>query len=262
MIDLHAHMLPDIDDGPRQMDQSVEMAAVYVAAGFSKVAVTPHWVEGSIWQPTPQKVREGLARLDAALKRRGIGLALGQGAEVAMTLGMAALLRQGRVLTLNGGGYVLVEPPFRRLPLGWEQILFEVSAAGYQALLAHPERCAHLAAQPRILDRMKQMGVGIQINWKSLMGRYGNAVQETAWSFLETGRAHCLATDGHGPDDIDGRRLAPMRQALTRRLGAARARLLVERNPERIWNSEKLEDLTPCRTVDKRKKRRRWFIWG
>ena len=207
MIDLHSHILPSLDDGPETLDEALGMAEVYAAAGFSRVAATPHWVVGSAWQPSAEKVLKWVAGFQEALEKRGISLAVVPGMEVAMTMEISKRIQAGQVLTLNGGKYVLVEPPFQRMPVGWGRIFFEISAAGYRVLLAHPERCAHLAREPEVLQEMVDMGVGIQVNWKSLLGIHGQTIMETAWSFLERGLVHVLATDGHRPRDISGEKL-------------------------------------------------------
>ncbi|MCJ7684524.1 MAG: hypothetical protein MUO68_09545 [Desulfobacteraceae bacterium] len=261
LIDLHAHILPGLDDGPEKIEEALEMAVVYEAAGFSRVAATPHWVAGSVWQPSPEKVLKGIAGFRRALAQRKIALEVAQGMEVAMTAGISKLIQTGQVLTLNGGVYVLVEPPFQQLPVGWGQILFEISAVGHRVLLAHPERCSHLAREREVLEKMVDMGVGIQVNWKSLLGRYGQTIRETAWSFLERGLVHCLATDGHGPGDITAENLGRMKRALKERLGDERARLLVEENPSRVWGGEPLERLSPVKALSRKKTRRRWFKW-
>ena len=261
LIDLHVHMLPALDDGPGKLEEALEMAAVYVAAGFSKVVVTPHWVVGSAWQPSAEKVLKWVSGFRGTLAKRGISLEVAPGMEVAMTMGISALIQAGQVLTLNGGSYVLVEPPFQQMPVGWEQILFEILAVGHRVLIAHPERCGHLAREPEVIREMVDMGVGIQINWKSLLGQYGKTVRHTAWSFLEGGLAHCLATDGHRPGDITGEKLKRMKRTLSERLGETRTRLLVEENPSRVWVGEPLENLTPLKTPGKKKTRRRWLRW-
>ncbi|MCG6879974.1 MAG: hypothetical protein LJE96_12620 [Deltaproteobacteria bacterium] len=261
MIDLHNHMLPDLDDGPETLDEALEMAEVYAAAGFSRVAATPHWVVGSAWQPSAQKVLQWVAGFQEALEKRGISLEVVPGMEVAMTMEISKRIQAGQVLSLNGGKYVLVEPPFQRMPVGWGQILFEISAAGYRVLLAHPERCAHLAREPEVIQEMVEMGVGIQVNWKSLLGSYGQTIRETAWSFLEGGLAHVLATDGHRPRDISGEKLYGMKRILKERLGDARTRLLVEENPGRVWVGEPLANLSSIKASGWKKTRRRWFKW-
>lgn len=261
MIDLHNHMLPGLDDGPETLEEALEMAAVYAAAGFSRVAATPHWVVGSAWQPPAEKVLQWVAGLQEALEKHRLSLEVVPGMEVAMTMEISKRIQTGQVLTLNGGKYVLVEPPFQRMPMGWERILFEISAVGYRVLLAHPERCGHLARDPEIIQKMVGTGVGIQVNWKSLLGSYGQTIRETAWSFLEGGLAHVLATDGHRPEDISGETLHGMKRILIERLGEARTRLLVEENPGRVWVGEPLVNLTPIRASGGKKTRRRWFKW-
>ena len=236
------------------------MAAGHEAAGFLRVVATPHWVAESFWQPAPEKVLKCLAGFRRSLAQRGIGLEVAPGMEIAMTSGISALIRTGQVLTLNGGVYVLVEPPFQQLPVGWEQILFELSAQGHRVLVAHPERCSHLAREREVLKKMVNMGVGIQVNWKSLLGRYGETIRKTAWSFLEGGLAHCLATDGHGPGDVTAENLGRMNRALSERLGQARTRILVAENPARVWAGEPLKGVPPVKNTGK-KAWRRWFKW-
>ncbi|EFK09203.1 PHP domain protein [delta proteobacterium NaphS2] len=261
MIDLHNHILPSLDDGPETLDEALKMAEVYVAAGFSRVAATPHWVVGSAWQPSAQKVLKWVAGFREALEKRGISLEVVPGMEVTLTMEIAERLQAGQVLTLNGGKYVLVEPPFQRMPMGWEQIFFEISAAGYRVLLAHPERCAHLAREPEVIQEMVNMGVGIQVNWKSLLGSYGQTIREMAWSFLERGLVHVLATDGHRTGDISGEKLHGMKRILKERLGETRTRLLVAENPGRVWVGEPLVNLSPIKASGRKKTRRRWFKW-
>ena len=261
MIDLHAHILPGLDDGPEKLEEALEMAAVYEAAGFSRVMATPHWVSGSVWQQTPEKVLKWVEVFRRALTQREIGIEVAPGMEIAMTSGISGLIQTGQVLTLNGGVYVLVEPPFQQLPVGWGQIFFEISAMGHRVLLAHPERCSHLARETEVLKEMIDMGVGIQVNWKSLLGRYGQTIEEMAWSFLEGGLVHCLATDGHGPGDITAENLGRMKRILSERLGDERVRLLVEENPSRVWGGEPLERLSPVRALGRKKIWRRWFKW-
>ena len=260
MIDLHTHILPGLDDGPENLEEALEMAEGHEAAGFSRVAATPHWVTGSVWQPSPEKVLKCLAGFRRALAKREIGLEVVQGMEIAMTIGISELIRTRQVLTLNGGVYVLVEPPFQQLPVGWGQILFEISAMGHRVLLAHPERCSHLTRETEVLKEMIDMGVGIQVNWKSLLGRYGQTIKKTAWSFLEGGLVHCLATDGHRPGEITAENLDRMKRTLSERLGHERARLLVEENPARVWAGEPLKGVPPVKNTRK-KTWRRWFKW-
>lgn len=261
MIDLHSHILPAIDDGPERLEDAIAMASSYETAGFKQVAATPHWVSGSAWQPSSRKVLKWLVGFQKTLERHSVSLEVVQGMEVAMTTGIAERIQTGDVLTLNRGNYVLLEPPFQQLPSGWEQIIFDILASGYRVLLAHPERCNHLAREPEIIRRMVDMHVGIQLNWKSLQGRYGKGVFETAWRFLEGGLVHCLATDGHGPGEIDAEKLNAAKRNLSERLGDARSQILIEENPSRVWAGEPLCKIPPLTARQEKKRRKRWFKW-
>lgn len=261
MIDLHVHILPGLDDGPQDLEEALAMAEAYGEAGFLRLAATPHWVAGSVWAPEPEEVLKRLGAFKGALAARGVGLEVAPGMEIALTSEIPSLLREGRLLTLNSGPYVLIEPPFQRLPVGWDRILFELMSQGYRVLMGHPERCDHLAAEPELFEELVRMGVGIQVNWKSLLGRYGESVKETAWALLKGGLAHCLATDGHRQGDVTGQQLQRARRELKERLGDVRARLLVEENPARIWSGEAMEKVPPVKEAGTKGLRRRWLRW-
>ncbi len=140
MIDLHCHILPGIDDGPKSLDESLEMARIFEQAGYSHVVATPYAVPGTTWMPKPEEIRNRLTVLNEAIAKEGIKLKVLPGMEIALDPHISDLLDQGQVLTIAGTSYVLIEPPFQRLPLGWEQAFFDVLSKGLKVLLAHPER--------------------------------------------------------------------------------------------------------------------------
>ena len=137
MIDLHSHILPGLDDGAKNMNQSLEMARIFAQAGYTQVVATPHWIPGTSWVPTPRYIRTLVDELNSEIKKKGINLTVYPGMEIALDPKIPDLLDDGAILTLNRGSYVLIEPPFQRLPQGWEQILFNVSSRNKTVLLAH-----------------------------------------------------------------------------------------------------------------------------
>jgi protein-tyrosine phosphatase len=74
MIDLHCHILPGIDDGPKTLTESLEMARIFEQAGYSHVVATPHAVPGTTWMPKPDEIREQLSRLNNAIAKNGLNL--------------------------------------------------------------------------------------------------------------------------------------------------------------------------------------------
>ncbi len=163
-IDLHCHILPGIDDGPKTLKESLEMARIFEEAGYSHVVATPHAVPGTTWMPKPGEIRDLLAELKHAIAKEGTRLNVLPGREIALDPQISALIANSRVQTLAGTSYVLIELPFQRLLLGWEHVIFDVLSKGFAVLLAHPERCAQLTAKPHLCDQLIESGVYFQVN--------------------------------------------------------------------------------------------------
>jgi len=220
VIDLHAHILPGLDDGPATLEESLAMARAYVDAGFGTVVATPHVIPG-LYEPAREEILDGVQRLQAALEEAGIPLAVLPGAEYHLTPDLPRLLDAGALVTLNATGrYLLVELPFHGLPAHAHRTLFELLVAGVTPVIAHPERNDILAGEPCALAEMVERGVRAQVTAASLLGLFGSQVRRAAQRFVREGLAQLVATDAHGPDARleAGPRAAQLLGDLARRL--------------------------------------------
>ena len=174
--------------------------------------------------------REGSIEM-IELQERGDGT-------VSITLSpeIPAMLNKGEMIPLAGGSYVLIELPFQRLPLHWEQILFEVAGRGFKILIAHPERCAQLAQQPMLVERLLETGVYLQVNWTSLLGYHGKLVQKTAHHLARSGAIHCMATDSHNTRERSALIVRRGAEELAALVGRKNLALLTVENPARVLN--------------------------
>jgi protein-tyrosine phosphatase len=195
MIDLHCHILPGLDDGPGDLEASVEMARVAVENGIETTVATPHV---SLDYPTaPDDMSRAVGTLNLALVRRGIPLAVLPGAELAPSRLVDtddATLAQ---LALAGGRTVLVESPY--VPgMPWlEDLLFDLQARGFKPVLAHPERSPLFQQDPARLARVVQRGVCCSITAASLAGRFGSRVKHFSLRLVSEGLVHDIASDAH-----------------------------------------------------------------
>ena len=257
MIDLHCHILPGIDDGPKTLNESLEIARIFEQAGYSHVVATPHAVPGTTWMPGLDKIRDGLGQLNQAIKKNSINLKVLPGMEIALDPNIADLLDQGKVQTLAGTSYVLIEPPFQQLPLGWEHAIFDVLSRGFAVLLAHPERCTQLAAKPQLCDKLIESGVYLQVNWDSFLGHHGRTTQKMAIYLASKGYIHCLATDSH---DATNRNAAQVRLAAARieqLIGRRNLDIISRENPARVLRNDPLISMEKSeRAADVNKVRR------
>lgn len=197
MIDLHAHILPAVDDGPESMDAAVAMARVAVAAGTHAIAATSH-VNRSL-RLGPDDLDPARAELAARLAREGIELELLAGGEVAPDrlplLDDDALRR----LALGGGPSVLLECPFAPVGATMEPMVADLRRRGFEVLLAHPERSPTFQRDLRRLAALLERGALAQVTTGSLAGDFGEMPRRAAVAMLEQGLVHVLASDAHGP---------------------------------------------------------------
>jgi protein-tyrosine phosphatase len=259
MIDLHSHILPGIDDGPKTLEQSLDLAVLYRNAGFTKVVATPHWVYGTSWTPSIELIHQRIALLRDSLESKQIGIQVYAGMEIALDVNLGDLLIDKHLLTLAGSPYVLIESPFQRLPLGWEQMFFTIMAKGYRIVLAHPERCLQLFSNPELYDEIIEAGVYFQVNYDSFLGHYGKKESEAAFDLLKKGYIHFLATDSHDPLQRHPGNVLKALKILEKTIDAKAIDMLTRINPEHLINGEPLEKTASIDFLPENRKRWRWF---
>lgn len=245
MIDLHTHVLPGVDDGSQSMDMSLEMLALAVKSGVDTLVTTPH---GNIPDEFENYVDEDLEslwdRLEWERDRAEIPIQLCKGMEVFATPELPELLQQGRVWTLNGTRYFLIEFSFDEDPDFCTEILRACEEVEYFPVIAHPERYFFVQEDPGLAYEWCTAGYGLQINKGSLLGRFGADPRRTARLLLEHNLVACVASDAHRPN----RRSTYMREIrrhLAEKYGEACMHLLLEENPARILNGEELLGFEP-----------------
>lgn len=166
MIDLHSHILPELDDGSQSLEESLAMARMAVQSGVTVMVATPHCMDDRA-----QQVYAAWRLLREALRDTEIPLKLYLGMEIFGTADTVRLLRAGRLFPLNGSQYPLIEFSFRSTGEEETQILYQVLRAGYRPLVAHPERYGYVRENPELINLWTKMGCLLQINRGSQIGR-------------------------------------------------------------------------------------------
>ena len=261
MIDLHCHILHAIDDGATTAAESLQMAQAFVHSGYRTVAATPHMVPGTSWMPSIDRINTQVAALNQTIKDEGLELEIIPGMEIAIDPQIPDLIDDSRLLTLGNSTCLLVEPSFQQLPPGWEQVIFSILTKGYSILLAHPERCMQLAANPDLIDRLIGSGVYLQVNWGSFLGQYGRAVARTAQLMAGNGQIHCLATDSHHPGWHDPAGMQAATAKLRALIGHENLQRITTDNPLRVLNGEVLQPMTVSGAMSEENKKRWWRFW-
>jgi len=239
VIDLHAHLLPGLDDGPATLEESVELAQLLAAAGVRTVAATPH--VRADYRTAADEVEQGVREVRTALQRAAVALEVLPGAELSFEE-LGRPVEELRRFGLAGNqSLLLVETPYLGWPLGLESTLFELRLAGFTVVLAHPERNPDVQGDLARVERLVGSGTLIQVTTSSLAGLFGSQARRTGLELVARGLVHLVASDTHGPD---GRSLgaAPVERALG---DASLAQWLTEDAPAAIVAGEPLPPRPP-----------------
>ncbi|MEQ9619656.1 MAG: CpsB/CapC family capsule biosynthesis tyrosine phosphatase [Deltaproteobacteria bacterium] len=197
MIDIHCHLLPNIDDGPKSWDESLEMVRIASGDGITGAVTTPHWIQGTNWQPSADTVRILVEEMNARIGELGMDFRVYPGMEIGIIADLARVVSSGEVLPLAEGDFVLIEIPFYSLPLGIEEVIFGLESMGKKTVLAHPERNREFQATPKRIIELVNLGPMVQVTAGSLCGNFGDSARRCAIEFANLGAVHFVSSDAH-----------------------------------------------------------------
>ena len=239
MIDLHSHILPELDDGSNSLQESLAMARMAVESGVTAMAATPHCADARAGE-----VYAAWKLLSQALKENRIPLKLFPGMEIFGTEDTLQLLQEGKLFTLNGSRYPLIEFSFHSDGERETRILHRLCKAGLRPIVAHPERYSYVQYDPELLNRWYRMGCLMQVNRGSLLGRFGSRAQEMAEELVVRNFAAVVASDAHSPL-IRTPWMEDVRNLLSQEFSPAYARMLLLENPRRILKDDIIPPVEP-----------------
>jgi protein-tyrosine phosphatase len=280
VIDLHAHLLPGVDDGPSTWQEALEMLRIAQEDGVKTLVATSHQEGLDGYHNTDAELTRSTEELQRRAQESGMAVTLLPGGEVRASPDLVARLERKEALTLaDGGRYLLLEFPASEVPLYTNQLLFELQVHGITPIIAHPERNAGFAERPEALVSLVEAGALVQLTAASLSSRVSVETRTLAVLFLTHNLAHVLASDAHSAT-----RRPPVLARYVSRVaaivGEERALSLVKGTPERIVRGEPVvapptvpisgksrgQALKLARALSRKKmeasRRLRWFRFG
>ena len=195
MIDLHCHILPGLDDGPSNLDFSLAMARAAVESGTQLIVATPHI--RADFDVDPAEIEPRVDLFNERLRRERLPLRVMPGAEIGWATAPELDDTQLARLSLGSGKRVLLESPYGKKPVDMEGIIASLSKRGFQAVLAHPERCPLFQRDIERLRKIVHGGTFCSITAGSMMGRFGRPVRAFTVDMLREGLVHDVASDAH-----------------------------------------------------------------
>ena len=240
MIDLHSHILPCLDDGATNMDETLEMCRIAEADGIHTIIASPHSRNG-VYDNDEKTILPVLEKVKEAVREKGISIEIIPAVDMHIDPEVVIFFKQNSQLLL-GGRYVLLEFPSQSIPPYTEEFLFKMKLKGYIPIITHPERNAIIQGDTTVLQKWVEGGAIAQVTAMSLTGEFGEKVRKVSLKMVQSGLAHFIATDAHSPN---WRKpiLSKGRKVLEEILDSNRAKAMVEDIPRKILNGEVIESI-------------------
>jgi protein-tyrosine phosphatase len=228
-FDIHSHILPGVDDGARDMEETMRMLTMAYEEGIRVMVATPHYEVGRN-NAAADKLRQLHAMVKQEINKAGIDLVVLLGNEIRYSISVIEALNRGEALTMDGTRYILVEfhpsTPYKQIWQGLNDCIF----AGYFPILAHAERYQCLVKNPKLVGELNQLGTYIQINLSSITGGITNPKTHFCRKIIKKGWVHFLGTDSHNAKE----RIPRAKEAvafLTKKYGEPTVKQLFWENP-------------------------------
>ncbi len=195
--DLHCHLLPGIDDGSKSIEESIETLRIAEEEGVTEIILTPHYIENTRYSCNNKNKKELLEELEMVVKEAGLNIKLYLGNEAYISEHFVELMQKREIMTLNNSRYLLFEFPLNQTYQNSKEILYELVTMGCVPILAHPERYKDFQKHPELAEEYARMGILLQGNYKSLLGKYGRNSKKALKIFLKKGLITFLGSDIH-----------------------------------------------------------------
>ena len=201
MIDFHTHILPNIDDGSRSIDETFNLIKEAKEVGFEGIVLTSHYIENYYETDVPER-DVWVKAITENLQAKGIETNLYLANEIYISDNMMRLLEEGKASTINNSCYVLFELPLNSEPLNLYDVIYSLQENKLIPILAHPERYSYVQKEPELVYDLIDKGCLMQANYGSIIGQYGVKAEFIVRRFLENNMIHFLGSDVHRQNSI------------------------------------------------------------
>lgn len=196
MIDIHSHIIPNVDDGARSVEETFNILKEAQEAGFTDVILTSHFLL-NYYETNAQELIFWKDKLQEVLDQRGPNIKLHSGMEIYISNQMEELMQKNKLLTLANSRYMLIELPIASNVQYLDYVIYYLEAKGIKTIIAHPERYKCVQKDPDIVEEYIEKGCLIQCNYGSIVNLYGREAEKTIKTLLKKNQVHFLGSDVH-----------------------------------------------------------------
>ena len=239
MIDIHSHILPNIDDGARSIEETFNMIKEAKNVGFDVIVSTSHYMEGYYETNVPER-EVWVNAIYENLQAKNIDINLFLGNEIYMSDNIIKLLEDRKASTINDTSYVLFELPLNIEPLNLYDTIYELQQYKLVPILAHPERYSFVQREPELIYDLVEKGVLMQANYGSIIGQYGKKAQMIVKKFFEGNMIHLLGSDVHRQNTIYPK-IPQILSELNGLIGEEKLKELTEINPRLVIQNKRID---------------------
>ena len=232
MIDIHSHLLPNVDDGVHTFTDSLAILRGYSEQGITDIIITPHYIAETEWTSKRYQNQRIFAKLKDQAVAAKIPINIYLGNEIYIDPNVAELLKSCTISSLADSKYLLLELPMSGEYAGADDIFLSLIQAGYKVILAHPERYQSSHKNIDHLLELHEMGVLFQCNLGSIIGQYGKNTQKTLKKLAKADLIFCFGTDIHHTRDYS--EIAKAQKKLRKYYSADRLQAVLATNARKI----------------------------
>ncbi|MDE6266308.1 MAG: hypothetical protein K2M07_03045 [Muribaculaceae bacterium] len=193
--DVHCHIMPGVDHGAEDVDESLELIAALRKWGIEQIILTSHVTE-TTFENNPETLAAGFETLSNSIRDTENPVRLAYSAEYRIDPLFMDQLAKGQIIPMPDN-YLLVENSYIQEPLGLDRLLFDLKVKGFKVIMAHPERFPYYQESPKRFEELHTAGNLFQVNLLSLAGYFGKTAKKTAEWLAKNGMVDFLGTDVH-----------------------------------------------------------------
>ena len=238
MIDFHSHILPNIDDGSRSIEETFNLIKEAKNVGFDAIISTSHYMENYYETDTPER-EVWVNAIYENLQAKNIDIRLYLGNEIYLSENIINLLENGKASTINDTSYVLFEMPLNAEPMNLYDLVYQMLQCKLVPVLAHPERYSFVQKDPDLIYDLIQKGVLMQANYGSIIGQYGEKAKIIVKKFFENRMIHFLGSDVHRQNTIYPR-IPEILSILNDLIGEEKLEELTNTNPALVLKNKRI----------------------
>lgn len=245
MIDFHSHILPNVDDGSKSVEETFNLIKEAKNVGFNAIISTSHYIE-NYYEVGVEERTTWIYGIMKALRNDNINFEIYLGNEAYFSENLIKLINEKKVATINGSKYLLFEFAMNVKPMNIYDVIYEIIENKYIPILAHPERYSFIQKEPNLIEELIESGVLMQCNYGSFIGQYGEKAKIISKKMLENDMVHFLGTDVHKQNSIYPK-IPEILEVIEKMVGQEKLNELTKINPKLVLENKNIEISDPLR---------------